>query len=334
MKKLIKGLIFLIFIFWSNPCLSEETQIDSWKFKWDDNKDEVTKGKEIISREGEEGVIESVSIPENLYNKEAVVTYTFDKGKLVEVEVSFSKFANNDERRELEDKIVRLISAGYNPISSLEDMYANYKVALGSSGFRDYIKGLTAKKWEKLYGNDTTNILYKDNMPDSEAMTIRAEKKDWLTRNLGGEVTPSGWLVVQKESKLDNNKSIYIKKWSSNTLPNNLGKQENGYLIIRCSDNKTEVLVHYPEYIGINNTEVRYKIDDNKINKENWIASTGGDSVFSKKPIKLLKSMAGGKSFIIQLDTYKNGAQELEFDIAGIDENIDKIAEYCKWQKR
>lgn len=147
-------------------------------------------------------------------------------------------------------------------------------------------------------------------------------------------VDDNGWYFNEKETKLDGKKNIYYAKQSVDTLPNAIGNQEHGALIIRCVDNQTEAYIVWPSFIGLSEQQVKYKVDDNKINTETWSLSTDGCGAFASKPIKFLNSLKGAKTLIIQLDSYKQGQGELEFDLSGIDNYIDKIAECCHWNKK
>lgn len=142
-----------------------------------------------------------------------------------------------------------------------------------------------------------------------------------------------GWKISEDESKLDNKKKVFVSKESVDTLPNSIGVPKHGSLCMRCVDNETEVYIVWPSFIGIDSEKIRYKIDDNAIKTETWGTSTDGSAVFVSKPIKFLNSLKGAKRFIIQLSGH-NTKNELEFNIAGIDEYIDKIAEYCHWNKK
>lgn len=142
-----------------------------------------------------------------------------------------------------------------------------------------------------------------------------------------------GWNVQENRSKLDDKINISYIKESSNTLPNAIGRMETGSLIVRCSENSTEVYIIWPAFIGLRGNSVQYKIGNGNIIKENWITSTDGKAVFANKPIQLLKKLKDNKDFIIKLSPHGRNYEELEFDINGIDTVVDNISKYCNWKK-
>lgn len=151
--------------------------------------------------------------------------------------------------------------------------------------------------------------------------------------NLVDNLSDDKWISDIKESKLDNSKTIYFIKKSENELPNQIGKNTPVDLVIRCANNTTETYISWPSFLGINDVNVSYKIDDGKINKSYWNVSTDHKAVFSKNPIKFLKELNNKKILIIQLTPHSFGPQEAEFNLSGIDKVIDKISNECKWKK-
>lgn len=324
---IIIALIFLI----PNICLSNDNISQLNEFNWDNSKDDVLSDKNIKLLRNDDN---QVLLLKNIYGRNSVVGYVFDNGKLITINYTFGKFNNTDEADKFSNKIIDQLNKNYNKVESLDNLYDNYRSSLNKNLYDNLIKLVGNEKWQNLYKSNDTNILYRiDKSKENGIITLRYEKNDWLNKNNKSEMD-NNWEFRKEESKLDKKINLYVRKKSNNTLTNSIGRQEHGYLLFRCMDNKTDLFVEFPEFIGINGANVRYKIDDNSIKKENWDTSNDGTNVFSPKPISLLNNLKNGKNFIIKLDTYRNLGQELEFNIDGIDEYIDMISESCKWKNK
>lgn len=323
------AIIFICFlaILYTNLCIASNNPIELREINWNINKNDTMKDKKIINSDKN-----TVTIIENIYGRDTIVTYIFnDGGNLVSIEETFNKFESIGECIDFENKILDLILKKYNKVNSLEDMYSYCKD--NNTIYDMLIINGRLQEWEKLFNDDKINILYKcrdNNIKENGVITIRYEKKNWIDK----EENNNGWYVEEKKSKLDGKNDIYVSKKSIDSLPNSLGRPEKGQLTLRCVDDETEVYIVWPNFIGINENQVKYKIDNNKINTEIWTLSTDGEAVFVSKPIKFLNSLKGTKRLIIQLDSYKQGKGELEFNLAGIDDYIDQVAKCCHWYKK
>lgn len=141
------------------------------------------------------------------------------------------------------------------------------------------------------------------------------------------------WQCYEKRDKIDGRLTLLCSNNSLSALPTNKGR-EVGSVVIKCQDNQTSAGIFWPNFLGTQDTIiVETKVDDKPIDKTKWEMGIGGESVFRQNPIKWIKSLRGAKSLIVRLKPYNRPAQELEFDIDGIDSVIDEISEACKWKK-
>lgn len=149
------------------------------------------------------------------------------------------------------------------------------------------------------------------------------------------EVSPSGqqWVYSDEESALDGRKDVWLRLTSSNTEPNNIGNQERATLWLRCMGNKTNVLVDFNSYTT-DAQNVRYKFDDGKLQKVWMETIRGGDGVgiwSGRRAIPFIRQMFDKDAMVLAYKSYSNENLEFSFDVSGLRQRIDPLAESCNW---
>lgn len=334
MNYTIKIFICLLILMFPSVCFSDDSTINLTDIDWNIDKESAKKDKQIVNDKMDGGIV----LNDKKYGRDSLITYQFDKdGDLIAYHEGFGKFKDKEECAAFANKILDALSNKYNNVDSVEDLYSYYK-GNNDSRYKGLVISASAQKWQRLFNDDNINVLFKNECAqNSRVLLVRYERKDWLDKsvNSGKKISDdSEWYISEDQSKLDNKKKVYISKKSVDTLPNAIGTPKHGSFWMRCLDNKTEVFIVWPSFIGLGDKKIKYRIDDNIINTDTWTLSTDGDAVFANKPIKFIDSLRGAKRFIIQLDSHNNVKEELEFDLTGIDNYIDKIAECCNWSKK
>ncbi|NBG95085.1 hypothetical protein GTQ45_05010 [Pyruvatibacter mobilis] len=109
-------------------------------------------------------------------------------------------------------------------------------------------------------------------------------------------------------------------------------------LTISCIENRTNIYVNWRRYIttgGIyNNHSVRYRIDKNSPRTEKWSMSTDYEATgkWRGSGISLIKRLKGASSFLLETTPYGDNTVRARFDIKGINQVVEQIANRCGWK--
>lgn len=145
---------------------------------------------------------------------------------------------------------------------------------------------------------------------------------------------PSGqqWRLTSEGSALEERTDIWLSLRSNNTEPNAIGTATYATLWVRCMENKTNLLIGFNRYTS-DNQSVRYKLDDQPISKHWMETMRGGEGIgiwTGGKAIPFIRRMFGRDDMVIAYETY-SGPVEFVFDISGLRQRIDPLANACSW---
>lgn len=102
-------------------------------------------------------------------------------------------------------------------------------------------------------------------------------------------------------------------------------------LIIRCSENSTDLYINYNIFLNTDSIKVEYRLDDEKSIKTRWNTSTDYKATFARKPINLIKSMFDKDRMLVRLTPYGDSPIMSKFNISGLKETIEPLRKACKW---
>lgn len=142
----------------------------------------------------------------------------------------------------------------------------------------------------------------------------------------------SQWRYSEETSALDNRKDVWLSVKSNNTEGNSIGTPIYATLWVRCMENKTNVLIGFDRYTT-DNQNVRYKFDDGAVQKQWMETMRGGDGIgiwSGSRAIPFIKRMLDKDKLIIAYDTY-TGPVEFAFNISGLRERLQPLANECEW---
>ena len=148
-------------------------------------------------------------------------------------------------------------------------------------------------------------------------------------------VTPiSLWFVNEDTSRIDGSRSISLHLSAVESLQTRYG-QAHPSIVIRCRDSRTDVFVvagtmlqsdYYSAAIP-----VRTRFDGAAAKRERWNESDNREAAFAPRPISFAKALAAADSFFIELSLLDSGAQTAVFAVAGLQQELPKVAKACDW---
>jgi hypothetical protein len=153
------------------------------------------------------------------------------------------------------------------------------------------------------------------------------DRKNWNKTNTISLEEKSKWIYTEKINPIDDTVSNYLYLYSD--VRSKYG--EKIYIIIRCHENKTDLITRFEQFLNNDDIVLTTRIGKNKAENRNWNISTDYKAVFHKKPISFIKNMFGEEKLVIKVTPYSENTTIVDFDIKGIEKEIEPIRKNCNW---
>lgn len=144
----------------------------------------------------------------------------------------------------------------------------------------------------------------------------------------------SQWREAAETSALDGRKDVWLSVDSKNTQPNQIGSPEHARIWVRCMQNSTNFFVTFNDFTS-DNQNVRFKIDEGSVQRIWMVHMRGGDGIgiwSGGKAIPFVKNLFDASDLTIAYKSFSNNNLEFDFDISGLRERIDPLANSCEWK--
>jgi len=161
---------------------------------------------------------------------------------------------------------------------------------------------------------------------------------DELARELGVDRPKSNttvgkgqWIVQSDRSPIDDSVNVFLALRSKEAI-------KSGYntvrptLILRCSENRTEVYVTWDLYLGLDSTRILERFDSQKARTRSWGVSTDRKaSFFRGGHVGFAKKMMEHEKLLLQVTPYGESPVMATFALGGLGEAIKPLREACHW---
>jgi hypothetical protein len=140
---------------------------------------------------------------------------------------------------------------------------------------------------------------------------------------------PGAWEVTATASALDGQRSYTALLKSDGEVANVIGREEHATLAFSCGKNGFIAMLDWPDFIAETpedyNIAFRWKLDDGPVQKSSWFGGQTSLSATGNKGMGWLKTIAGGKTLVVQVPD-RHGGQEATFQIAGVADIYAQLA--------
>lgn len=103
-------------------------------------------------------------------------------------------------------------------------------------------------------------------------------------------------------------------------------------LVVRCSNNKTEMYIVWNDFLGTKEIRTTYRVDKNKAETSSWSISTNNKAAFFPgSPVPLLKLLVDSSSFVANVTPYNESPVTAIFNTTGAGEALADIRKGCNW---
>ena len=144
----------------------------------------------------------------------------------------------------------------------------------------------------------------------------------------------SQWQLETETSALDGRTDVWLKVASTNLQPNQIGRQARAYFYVRCMQKRTNSFISFESYTS-RDQQVRYKIDTAPV-KSVWMETMDGGRGIGlwsgNRAIPFVRGLFGGSELVVAYASFSDNNLEFTFDISGLRQRIDPLAESCGWK--
>lgn len=147
----------------------------------------------------------------------------------------------------------------------------------------------------------------------------------------------SKWSLNEEISKMTDNKNIYAVLQSDTILTPN-GNPAQGFtpsITFRCQDKAFDVILTTkyplsPEYGNAFGKTLKLRLDSDKAFDNKFTNAEGSyESFFINNPKQFLSKLANKNTLLVEANFHRHGLKTLEFDLTGLNENIESIKSEC-----
>ncbi|HBP27917.1 MAG TPA: hypothetical protein DD666_00695 [Advenella kashmirensis] len=211
---------------------------------------------------------------------------------------------------------IALLAVFSGPALAASDSDFGKCTAITSDADRLICFDATAKKAQTLVSQDSK--------ADQQAAPESAEKAS-------ESVDTAGAWDVSSDIDPMTDKPKYYAALNAKTGEGMFGKPI--YILARCVQNKTEVLIMWNTILGIGDSpKVTYRLDKGTPTASSWSKSTSGNATFFPgSPVKFLKQLLEAKSMVASVESFSSGAVTAVFDLTGIETAMKDIRKECNW---
>ncbi|MXD46990.1 type VI secretion protein, partial [Escherichia coli] len=100
---------------------------------------------------------------------------------------------------------------------------------------------------------------------------------------------------------------------------NTIGESVTPVLYIACRENKTEVFLDWRTYLGLEQTQMLYRLDKQKAVERSWRISTNSEAVsYDGNNIDFIHKLANADKMYTQITPYGENPIDTTFDLSGL----------------
>lgn len=141
------------------------------------------------------------------------------------------------------------------------------------------------------------------------------------------------WRLASKTSPVDDSKNVYISLNANETIRSPFGESITPSLYILCREKKTEMFLNWDVYLGLNETQMLYRLDKQKAVTHEWGISTDTKAVFYRgKDIDFIKMLAKSSNLFVRITPYNENPVQTTFDLTGLAEALKPVQAACGWK--
>ncbi|MDT8895792.1 type VI secretion system-associated protein TagO [Halomonas sp. I1] len=149
---------------------------------------------------------------------------------------------------------------------------------------------------------------------------------------------PSPWSVHESTSEIDDSKSVYLRTFSLDTVPNRFGTGGGkAQMLLRCLENTTTLQLNFNDQFMADIQSygrVTFRLDSDPAFKRSLHESTNNEWLglwSGGRSIPVIKRMFGHEQLTVRATPYNQSSVTVTFPIRDLAEEIKPLREACHW---
>ncbi|OON38450.1 type VI secretion protein [Izhakiella australiensis] len=141
------------------------------------------------------------------------------------------------------------------------------------------------------------------------------------------------WQVLTKTSPIDDSENVFVSLSANDSFRSNFGESITPDLYITCREKKTELFINWDTYLGLNETQMLFRLDKQKAKTKRWDISSDTKAIFYRgNVIEFVKSLSQANVMFTQITPYNESPVNATFDLAGLSEALKPLQKACGWK--
>ncbi|UUE36570.1 type VI secretion protein [Pectobacterium aroidearum] len=141
------------------------------------------------------------------------------------------------------------------------------------------------------------------------------------------------WSVNVKTSPIDDSQNVFVSLDANESFAAPFGERVRPTLYVLCREKKTELLINWDVYLGLDETTMLHRLDKQKAVNRTWSISTDTKAVFyNGRPIEFIKSLMSSEKMYAQITPYNENSVGVTFDLKGLSNAIKPLQQACGWK--
>lgn len=150
------------------------------------------------------------------------------------------------------------------------------------------------------------------------------------------------WQAKEDRSPMDDSRTVILALDSDEAIEGPIGSNKPT-LIVRCKEGNTQVYVATGMAASIEedidggptvNHKVRVRLDNGNPGLEYWYESTDHKALFTTDGVEYAKQLAAAHTFTFEFTPFDGSPQVARFDVWGLRDHLNKVADACNWHVR
>lgn len=141
--------------------------------------------------------------------------------------------------------------------------------------------------------------------------------------------TNDNWEVHTQKNPIDDSDTITLSTWATD-------ESDDAYrLVLRCLQGEIDVQITWDEYLGLDETQVTYRIGTNQAKTDTWYISTRNSDTFyslnEPANISFVNALAASDngSLVAQVTPYGENTRTAYFDVRGLGDVTNRLFDEC-----
>lgn len=129
------------------------------------------------------------------------------------------------------------------------------------------------------------------------------------------------WQVSTRTSPVDDSENVFVSLSANESFGSRFGESVTPGLYITCREKKTELYINWDTYLGLNETQMLYRLDKQKAKSKTWDISSDTKAVFYRgNVIEFINALAKANGMYAQITPYNESPVNVTFDLTGLSE--------------